>query len=155
MTNGIHQRNRDDGSLVRGNTTGRSLGCVRPLLLPDGRRSIKSNEPFDWFEPEMGDLRWILLQPAVEFVRQLPPRMVVSPELDQGARGMKKLIFAAALTLAATAAQAQGTNQNGKNSATNGGAHVQPHQQTNSNGTQRDNSGATNTGGVGTRTPRN
>lgn len=52
---------------------------------------------------------------------------------------MKKLVFAAALTLAATAAQAQGTNQNSRPAqgyTTSGGTSVQPHQQTNSSSTQ-------------------
>ena len=79
---------------------------------------------------------------------------------------MKKLILAAALALATTAAQAQylgtGSNPNShpvQGYTTNSGTYVPPHQQTNPNGTQRDNYSATgnvnpNTGAVGTRNPR-
>ena len=79
---------------------------------------------------------------------------------------MKQVILAAALVLAATAAQAQylGTGSNPSSHpvqgyTTNSGTYVQPHQQTNPNGTQRDNYGATGnvnpyTGAVGTRNPR-
>jgi hypothetical protein len=79
---------------------------------------------------------------------------------------MKQLIFAAALTLAATAAQAQYTGY-GTNSSTHTssgytssrGTTVQPYVATNPNGTQRDNFSATGnvnpyTGAVGTRAPR-
>jgi hypothetical protein len=75
---------------------------------------------------------------------------------------MKKLILAAALTLAAVAAQAQGVNQNSRpvqGNSTTGGTYVAPHQQTNPNNTQRDNYSATGnvnpyTGAVSTRNPR-
>jgi hypothetical protein len=79
---------------------------------------------------------------------------------------MNKLILAAALALAATAAQAQylgtGSNPNShpvQGYMTNSGTYVPPHQQTNPNSTQRDNYNATgnvnpNTGAVGTRNPR-
>jgi hypothetical protein len=79
---------------------------------------------------------------------------------------MKQIILAAALALAATAAHAQylgtGSNPNShpvQGYTTNSGTYVQPHQQTNPNGTQRDNYSATGnvnpyTGAVGTRTPR-
>jgi hypothetical protein len=79
---------------------------------------------------------------------------------------MKKLILAAALTIAATAAQAQylgtGSNPNShpvQGYSTSGGTYVPPHQQTNPNSTQTDNYGTRGnvnpyTGAVGTRTPR-
>jgi hypothetical protein len=79
---------------------------------------------------------------------------------------MKKLILAAALTLAASAASAQytgtGSNPNSHGVSgytTNSGTYVAPHQQTNPNGTQRDNYSATGnvnpyTGAVGTRNPK-
>jgi hypothetical protein len=79
---------------------------------------------------------------------------------------MKKLILAGALALGATAAQAQyfgtGSNPNShpvQGHVTSTGTYVQPHQQTNPNGTQRDNYSATGnvnpyTGTVGTRNPR-
>ena len=79
---------------------------------------------------------------------------------------MKKLIFAAAFALIATGAQAQyfGTGSNPNSHSVQGhvtstGTYVQPHQQTNPNGTQRDNYSATGnvnpyTGAVGTRNPR-
>jgi hypothetical protein len=79
---------------------------------------------------------------------------------------MRRLLFAAALTLAATGAQAQyyGTGSNPNTHTTSGytrsnGTYVQPHVSTNPNGTQRDNFSATGnvnpyTGSVGTRTPR-
>jgi hypothetical protein len=73
---------------------------------------------------------------------------------------MKKLILAAALTLATTAAQAQGVNQNShpvQGYSTTGGTQVQPHQQTNLNNTQRGTATGNanpNTGGVGTRNPK-
>jgi hypothetical protein len=79
---------------------------------------------------------------------------------------MKKLILAAALMFAATAAQAQylgtGSNPNShpvQGYTTNSGTYVPPHQQTNPNGTQRDNYSATGnvnpyTGAVGTRNPQ-
>ena len=84
---------------------------------------------------------------------------------------MKKLIFAASLVALSTAAQAQyygsrtyGTGSNSQSHSSSGyitqsGTYVQPHQQTNSNGTQMDNystRGNVNpyTGAVGTRTPR-
>jgi hypothetical protein len=78
---------------------------------------------------------------------------------------MKKLILAGVFALAATAAQAQtygtGSNPNShpvQGYTTNSGTYVPPHQQTNPNGTQRDNYGATGnvnpyTGAVGTRNP--
>jgi hypothetical protein len=79
---------------------------------------------------------------------------------------MKQIILAAALTLAATAAQAQyygtGSNPSSHTSSgytTNRGTYVQPYVATNPNSTQRDNYGATGnvnpyTGAVGTRNPR-
>jgi hypothetical protein len=79
---------------------------------------------------------------------------------------MKKLIFAAAVTMAATAAQAQylGTGSNPSSHSVQGhitssGTYVQPHQATNPNSTERDNYSATGnvnpyTGAVGTRNPR-
>jgi hypothetical protein len=75
---------------------------------------------------------------------------------------MKQIILAAALALVATAAHAQGTNPNShpvQGYTTTGGTSVQPHQQTNPNGTQRDNYSATGnvnpyTGAVGTRPPQ-
>jgi hypothetical protein len=80
---------------------------------------------------------------------------------------MKQIILAAALTLAATAAQAQYLGGTGSNSrshgvqgyTTNSGTYVAPHAATNPNSTQRDNYSATGnvnpyTGAVGTRTPR-
>lgn len=79
---------------------------------------------------------------------------------------MMRLIFAAALTFAASGAQAQylgtGSNSNShgvQGYTTNSGTYVQPHQQTNPNSTQRDNYSATGnvnpyTGAVGTRNPR-
>jgi hypothetical protein len=74
--------------------------------------------------------------------------------------------IAAALTLAATAAQAQnfGTGSNSRSHSVQGhtttsGTYVAPHVATNPNSTQRDNHSATGnvnpyTGAVGTRTPR-
>lgn len=79
---------------------------------------------------------------------------------------MKQLIFAAAFTLAATAAHAQyyGTGSNPNSHGVSGytnsnGTYVAPHQQTNPNSTQMDNYGTRGnvnpyTGAVGTRTPR-
>ncbi|MEH2546675.1 hypothetical protein V1283_003320 [Bradyrhizobium sp. AZCC 2262] len=80
---------------------------------------------------------------------------------------MKQIILAAALMLAATAAQAQYLSGTGSNSrshsvqghTTNSGTYVQPYVATNPNSTQRDNYSATGnvnpyTGAVGTRTPR-
>jgi len=79
---------------------------------------------------------------------------------------MKQLIIAAALMLAATAAQAQyyGTGSNSQTHTssgytTNRGTYVQPYVATNPNSTQRDNYSATGnvnpyTGAVGTRNPR-
>jgi len=75
---------------------------------------------------------------------------------------MKQIILAATLAIVATAAQAQGTNQNShpvQGYTTSGGTYVQPHQQTNPNNTQRDNYSAAgnvnpNTGTVSTRNPR-
>ena len=80
---------------------------------------------------------------------------------------MMQIILAAALALAATAAQAQYLNGTGSNPSshpvqgytTNSGTYVPPHQQTNPNGTQRDNYSATGnvnpyTGAVGTRNPQ-
>lgn len=83
--------------------------------------------------------------------------------------GMKQIILAAALTLAATAAQAQYTGTYGTGSnpnshpvqghVTSSGAYVAPYVATNPNSTQRDNYGATGnvnpyTGAVGHRNPR-
>jgi hypothetical protein len=79
---------------------------------------------------------------------------------------MNKLILAAALTLAATAAHAQytgyGTGANTRSHSwhtTSTGTTVQPYVATNPNSTQRDNYSATGnvnpyTGAVGTRNPR-
>jgi hypothetical protein len=79
---------------------------------------------------------------------------------------MTKWILAAVLALAATGARGQytgtGSNPNShpvQGYTTSSGTYVQPHQQTNPNGTQRDNYGATgnvnpSTGAVGTRNPR-
>jgi hypothetical protein len=79
---------------------------------------------------------------------------------------MRQMLFAAALMLAATGAQAQnyGTGSNPSTHTTSGyatsrGTYVAPYVATNPNGTQRDNYTATgnvnpNTGAVGTRTPR-
>ena len=79
---------------------------------------------------------------------------------------MKKLVLTGALLLATTGAQAQGTgsNPNGYPYTSAGpagaGVYIQPHQQTNSSGTQRDHNKSTtgsvnsNTGGVATRNPR-
>jgi hypothetical protein len=80
--------------------------------------------------------------------------------------GIKKLILAGALALAATAAQAQyiGTGSNPNSHpvqpyTTSGGTYVPPHQQTNPNSTQTDNYGTRGninpyTGTGGTRTPK-
>ena len=80
---------------------------------------------------------------------------------------MKQIILAAALTLTATAVQAQYLGGTGANSrshsvqghTTSSGTYVQPYVATNPNSTQRDNYSATGnvnpyTGAVGTRTPR-
>jgi hypothetical protein len=79
---------------------------------------------------------------------------------------MKQLIFAGALMLATTAAQAQylgsGSNPSTHSSSgytTSRGTYVQPYVATNPNSTQRDNFSATGnvnpyTGAVGTRNPR-
>jgi hypothetical protein len=79
---------------------------------------------------------------------------------------MKKLFLAGTLVLIATAAQAQyqgtGSNPNShpvQGYTTSSGTYVAPHQQTNPNGTQRDNYSATGnvnpyTGAVGMRNPR-
>jgi hypothetical protein len=78
---------------------------------------------------------------------------------------MKKVLFACAFALAATAAQAQyGTGSNPNNHGVSGytrsnGTYVQPYTATNPNGTQRDNYGTSgnynpSTGSFGTRTPR-
>jgi hypothetical protein len=84
---------------------------------------------------------------------------------------MKHMLFAAAVMLAATGAQAQnygtgnyGTGSNPSTHTTSGytrsnGTYVPPYVATNPNGTQRDNYGATGnvnpyTGAVGTRNPR-
>jgi hypothetical protein len=81
---------------------------------------------------------------------------------------MKKLMLACALALIVTGAQAQGTAQGtGSNPnshpvqgyVNSGGTYVPPHQQTNPNGTQRDNYSAYGnvnpyTGAVGTRNSR-
>jgi hypothetical protein len=79
---------------------------------------------------------------------------------------MKQLFIAAALMLAATAANAQsygtGSNPNShpvQGYTTNSGTNVAPHQQTNPNSTQMDNystRGNVNpsTGAVGTRNPK-
>jgi hypothetical protein len=75
---------------------------------------------------------------------------------------MRKIILAGALLLAATGAQAQGTNPNShvvQGHTTSSGTYVQPYVATNPNSTQRDNYSATgnvnpSTGAVGTRSPR-
>jgi hypothetical protein len=77
---------------------------------------------------------------------------------------MKQLLIAAALMLAATAAQAQNFGTNSRSHTVQGhitssGTYVAPHVATNPNGTQRDNYSATGnvnpyTGAVGTRNPR-
>ena len=79
---------------------------------------------------------------------------------------MNKLLLAAAMLLAATAAQAQylgtGSNPNShpvQGYTTQSGTYVQPHQQTNPNSTQTDNYGTRGnvnpyTGAVGTHTPK-
>jgi hypothetical protein len=79
---------------------------------------------------------------------------------------MRQILFAAALMLAATAAQAQsyGTGSNSSTHTTSGytrsnGTYVAPYVATNPNGTQRDNYGATGnynpyTGATGTHRPR-
>jgi len=79
---------------------------------------------------------------------------------------MRQMLFAAALMLVVTGAQAQnyGTGSNPSTHTTSGytrsnGTYVPPYVATNPNGTQRDNYGATGnvnpyTGAVGTRTPR-
>jgi hypothetical protein len=69
---------------------------------------------------------------------------------------MKKLVLAAALTLAATAALAQGVNQNGHPAQGSGG--VAPRQQTSPNGTQHNNNNGTgnvNPSTGGTKNPKN
>ena len=83
-----------------------------------------------------------------------------------GGLGMKQMLFAAALLLAATGAQAQnyGTGSNPSTHSTSGytrsnGTYVPPYVATNPNGTQRDNYGTAGnvnpyTGAVGTRTPK-
>jgi hypothetical protein len=75
---------------------------------------------------------------------------------------MRKIILAGALLLAASGAQAQGTNPNShvvQGHTTSSGTYVQPYVATNPNSTQRDNYSATgnvnpSTGAVGTRSPR-
>lgn len=80
---------------------------------------------------------------------------------------MKQFIFAAVMTFAATAAQAQYITGTGSNSSSHGvsgytrsnGTYVQPYTATNPNSTQRDNYGTSgnynpNNGTFGTRTPR-
>jgi streptogramin lyase len=78
---------------------------------------------------------------------------------------MKRMLFAAALMLAATGAQAQtGIGSNPSTHSASGytrstGTYVPPYVATNPNGTQRDNFGAAgnvnpNTGAVSTHTPR-
>jgi hypothetical protein len=69
---------------------------------------------------------------------------------------MKKLILAAALTLASTAVQAQGVNQNGHPAQGTGG--VAPRQQTGPHNSPRDNNNGTsnaNPSTGGTRNPKN
>jgi hypothetical protein len=79
--------------------------------------------------------------------------------------GMKRMLLAAALILAAAGAQAQtGTGSNPSTHSTSGytrstGTYVPPYVATNPNSTQRDNFGTSGnvnpyTGTVGTRTPR-
>lgn len=79
---------------------------------------------------------------------------------------MRRFLFAVALTLAATGAQAQyyGTGSNPNTHTSSGytrsnGTYVQPYVATNPNSTQRDNFGTRGnynsyTGTYGTRTPR-
>ncbi|MCK1519536.1 MULTISPECIES: hypothetical protein [unclassified Bradyrhizobium] len=80
---------------------------------------------------------------------------------------MKRLLLAVALTLAATAAQAQYLSGTGSNPSTHtssgytrgNGTYVTPYIATNPNGTQRDNFGTTgnynpSSGQTGHRTPR-
>jgi hypothetical protein len=67
---------------------------------------------------------------------------------------MKKLVLAAALTLAATAVQAQGVNQNGRPAQSTGGTH----QQTTPSNAPRDNNNGTshvNPSTGGTRNQKN
>jgi hypothetical protein len=67
---------------------------------------------------------------------------------------MKKLVLAAALTLAATSVQAQGVNQNGHPAQATGGTRPQ----TSPNNTQRDNNNGTsnvNPSTGGTRNQKN
>lgn len=80
---------------------------------------------------------------------------------------MKRLLFAVALTLAATAAHAQYLSGTGSNPSTHtssghtrsNGTYVAPYVATNPNGTQRDNFGTSgnynpSSGQTGHRTPR-
>jgi hypothetical protein len=93
--------------------------------------------------------------------------MVVSARKSTNGKGlgMKQMLFAAAMMLAATGAQAQyGTGSNPNTHTTSGytrsnGTYVPPYVATNPNSTQRDNFGTSgnynpNTGTTGTRTPR-
>jgi hypothetical protein len=93
--------------------------------------------------------------------------VVLSRKLNQlEGLGMRQILFAAALMLAATGAQAQsyGTGSNPSTHSTSGytrsnGTYVPPYVATNPNSTQRDNFGTSgnynsNTGTTGTRTPR-
>jgi hypothetical protein len=85
----------------------------------------------------------------------------------KGGLKMKQVILAAALAIVATAAQAQGTNPNSHPvqayttlGPAGAGVYVEPHQHTNPNAAQTNNYGTrgnvnANTGGVGTRNPRN
>jgi hypothetical protein len=95
------------------------------------------------------------------------PRGCIPPQMKPtGGLGMKQLILAGALALAATGAQDQyyGTGSNSSSHTSSGyttsrGAYVKPYVATNPNSTQRDNFSATGnvnpyTGAVGTRTPR-
>jgi hypothetical protein len=96
----------------------------------------------------------------------LSPWLRSTANKTNGGTGMKKLILAGVLALAATAAQAQftgtGSNPNShpvQGYTTSGGTYVPPHQQTNPNSTQTDNYGTRGnvnpyTGTGGTRTPK-
>jgi hypothetical protein len=84
--------------------------------------------------------------------------VVFANKRDHGEElGMKQMLFAAAFTLSATAAHAQGYGTNPSTHATSGyttsrGTVVQPYVATNTNGTQRDNFSSPATP---TRTPVN
>jgi hypothetical protein len=89
------------------------------------------------------------------------PRLYLAYNKTNG-ESMNKLILGGVLALTATAAQAQGTNQNShpvQGYTNSSGTYVQPHMQTNPNNTQRDNYSAYGnvnpcTSAVGTRNPQ-